>query len=123
MDFILILIGAIGGFIIGIVICLKFIPDSEPKDPKDSQEYMDLLDEFASLKIQMYKYQHYINILEKRMNNGYGQTKIVREVPKGTLDAVKLAMKLSHPDNGGNKDDFVKYRRAYNILIGKEKPE
>ena len=42
-------------------------------------------------------------------------------IPAGTIDAVKEAMKRSHPDNGGNAKDFQKYRRAYNILIGKEK--
>lgn len=48
-------------------------------------------------------------------------TKIVREVPKGTVQAVKMAMKMSHPDNGGKEVDFIMYRRAYNILTGKEK--
>ena len=42
-------------------------------------------------------------------------------IPKGTIQAVKDAMKRSHPDNGGNAEDFQMYRRAYNILIGKEK--
>lgn len=28
-------------------------------------------------------------------------------------DAVKLAMKYSHPDNGGNERDFIKYSNLY----------
>lgn len=44
-----------------------------------------------------------------------------REIPKGTVQAVKEAMKRAHPDNGGNAEDFQMYRRAYNILTGKEK--
>lgn len=42
-------------------------------------------------------------------------------IPAGTIEAVKEAMKRSHPDNGGNAEDFQMYRRAYNVLIGKEK--
>ena len=38
-------------------------------------------------------------------------------IPDGTIDAVKDAMKRSHPDNGGNTEDFQKYRKAYNILM------
>lgn len=38
-------------------------------------------------------------------------------IPDGTIEAVKDAMKRSHPDNGGNTEDFQKYRRAYNILM------
>jgi len=30
-------------------------------------------------------------------------------------------MKYSHPDNGGNSEDFIKSRHVYNVLIGKEK--
>lgn len=44
-----------------------------------------------------------------------------REIPKGTIQAVKEAMKRAHPDNGGNTEDFEMYRRAYNVLTGKEK--
>ena len=49
------------------------------------------------------------------------QKRTAKYIPAGTIDAVKEAMKRSHPDNGGNAEDFQKYRRAYNVLIGKEK--
>lgn len=39
------------------------------------------------------------------------------EIPKGTIDAVKLAMKVSHPDNGGNNEDFIKYNEIYQKLM------
>lgn len=29
------------------------------------------------------------------------------------LDALKLAVKTTHPDNGGNSDDFIRFKRAY----------
>lgn len=41
------------------------------------------------------------------------------EIPKGTIDAVKLAMKVSHPDNGGKQEDFIRYREVYVKLTKK----
>lgn len=32
------------------------------------------------------------------------------------IEAVKYAMKKSHPDNGGNAEDFKKYRDLYNRI-------
>lgn len=32
------------------------------------------------------------------------------------LEAVKYAMKKSHPDNGGNAEDFKKFRDLYNSM-------
>ena len=32
------------------------------------------------------------------------------------LDAIKYAMKKSHPDNGGNAEDFKKFRDLYNSM-------
>lgn len=40
----------------------------------------------------------------------------IYQVPEGTIDAVKLAMKVSHPDNGGKDTDFIKYRNLYTQL-------
>lgn len=37
-------------------------------------------------------------------------------IPKGTIEAVKYAMKKSHPDNGGNAEDFIKFKKAYEEL-------
>ena len=30
------------------------------------------------------------------------------------LDALKLAVKTTHPDNGGSSNDFIRFRKAYN---------
>lgn len=32
------------------------------------------------------------------------------------IEAVKYAMKKSHPDNGGNTEDFKKFRDLYNSM-------
>lgn len=58
-----------------------------------------------------------ISIIEQYRKKNSNKT----QIPKGTIQAVKEAMKRSHPDNGGNPEDFQMYRRAYNVLTGKEK--
>lgn len=103
---------------IGIALGILFYKCFLEKTPKETEEYLELLDEYAGLKTEIFRYQVHIKTLEKQVERS---TKIVREVPKGTIEAVKLAMKMSHPDNNGNREDFEKYKRAYLILTGKEK--
>lgn len=102
------------GMALGILLYKCFFE----KTPKETKEYLELLDEYAGLKTKISRYQVYITALERQAERS---TKIVREVPKGTIEAVKWAMKMSHPDNNGNREDFEKYKRAYLILTGKEK--
>lgn len=42
----------------------------------------------------------------------------VSEIPQGTIEAVKYAMKKSHPDNGGNAEDFMRFQKVYEELTG-----
>lgn len=51
--------------------------------------------------------------LDKKKNETYS-------FPEGTIQAVKEAMKRSHPDNGGNAKDFQMYKKAYDILTKKK---
>lgn len=37
-------------------------------------------------------------------------------VSQDTIDAVRYAMKKSHPDSGGNADDFVRFQKCYEEL-------
>lgn len=39
-----------------------------------------------------------------------------KNIPHGTVDAVKYAVKKSHPDNGGNSDDFIKFKKCLDEL-------
>jgi len=39
-----------------------------------------------------------------------------RKTPPGTIEAVKYAMKHAHPDNGGNAEDFIKFKKCYEGL-------
>lgn len=41
------------------------------------------------------------------------------ETRSDVKDAVKYAMKKSHPDNGGSADDFRKFRELYEDMEGK----
>lgn len=45
----------------------------------------------------------------------------VKEIPEGTIAAVRLAMKYSHPDNGGDSATFIKVKKIYDILTNKVK--
>lgn len=35
------------------------------------------------------------------------------------VDAIKYAMKRSHPDNGGKEEDFIKFKKIFDDLIEK----
>lgn len=47
-----------------------------------------------------------VNIIDKYKVNNNQQI----------IDAIKYAMKKSHPDNGGNAEDFKKFRDLYNSM-------
>lgn len=40
-------------------------------------------------------------------------------VSPNTIQAVKYAMKHTHPDNGGNAEDFIKFQKVYEELTNK----
>lgn len=40
-------------------------------------------------------------------------------IPKDTMEADRCAMKKLHPDNGGNAEDFMKFKKAYDELTNK----
>ena len=63
-------------------------------------QYTELAEEYERLKKQRFTYSN----LSKPQNN--------QEI----IEAVKYAMKKSHPDNGGNAEDFKKYRELYNKI-------
>lgn len=51
--------------------------------------------------------------------NSSANTYSASKVPQGTIEAVKYAMKKAHPDNGGNAEDFIKYKKVYEELTDK----
>lgn len=62
----------------------------------------DIADYYRSLYLKYCIYQ-----TNKNTNNPNNQQ---------ILDAVKYAMKKSHPDNGGSAEDFKKFRDLYNSM-------
>ena len=52
-------------------------------------------------------------------NNKEHDTYNKEETRSDVKDAVKYAMKKSHPDNGGSAEDFRKFRELYEEMEGK----
>lgn len=42
-----------------------------------------------------------------------------RSIPQDTISAVRYAMKHAHPDNGGNTEEFVGFKKCYEELVGR----
>lgn len=87
-------------FLIGIIISIKI----------DSGTYEDIcqlyLKEIVELRIKLTTEQ----IKNKHQNNSQN---IYNNDIK---EAVKYAMKKSHPNNGGSSDEFNKFRELYNKI-------
>lgn len=49
----------------------------------------------------------------------YGRTNNTPQFSKDTVDAVRYAMKHAHPDNGGSAEDFVRFKKCYEELVGR----
>ncbi len=63
------------------------------------------------------KYENDIIVLRALVQElGETNKKSSAELPEGTLEAVKFAMKMSHPDNKGNIKEFIKYSEVYDKL-------
>lgn len=66
--------------------------------------YARLSKQLEELKAQLNRQNNTYNSCNSQTNN--------QEI----IEAVKYAMKKSHPDNGGNTEDFKKYREIYNRI-------
>lgn len=66
--------------------------------------YARLSKQLEQLKAQLNRQNNTYNSCNNQINN--------QEI----IEAVKYAMKKSHPDNGGNAEDFKKYRELYNRI-------
>lgn len=72
---------------------------------------LDYIKKISSQKFEIRRLIQEKTILEENLVNSRYQSKIYdnQNLPPGTMDAVRYAVKCSHPDNGGNVDDFIKY--------------
>ena len=71
----------------------------------------------------MYRWGDRISIksigAKRETDNKENDTYNKEETRSDVKDAVKYAMKKSHPDNGGSADDFRKFRELYEEMEGK----
>ena len=61
-------------------------------------------------RVNSYKAQYYLLRNTVNTMNNYNKVGNNQQI----IDAIKYAMKKSHPDNGGNAEDFKKFRDLYN---------
>ncbi len=95
-----------------IILCLK-IEEMQKDKEKILADKQNIEADLWFLKI-MYK-----DLKHKRNNNVF--TSAIDDIPKDTLDAVKYAMNKAHPDNGGDAEKFIKYKKCYDELRKGEK--
>lgn len=81
---------------------------------------MGLINKNETLKLENRALKQQICILEYYLNSKSAspQTNLKgnNTIPKGTLKFMKIALKSTHPDNGGNSEDFIRCNEIYKIL-------
>lgn len=78
----------------------------------DSSQTDALKEKNASLLLENMQLKSAIDLYRKL----YGRASNAPHIPQDTIDAVRYAMKKSHPDNGGNAEDFVRFKKCYEEL-------
>lgn len=92
---------AIGFCIVGVIVFLRY----ERKMERLRQANVNLILDKMS----------FMSDANDKENGTYNK----EETRSDVKDAVKYAMKKSHPDNGGSADDFRKFRELYEEMEGK----
>lgn len=105
---IIIIVGLIGFYAIKQTIENKLLNDKLRVQQRIYENYI------YSLKTQIVALQEDKNIYSRFQKERVVYRNAV--MPDGVLDAVKIAMKVSHPDNGGKTADFIKYNELYKKL-------
>ena len=81
---------------------------------------MGLINKNETLKLENRALKQQICILEYYLNSKSAlpqtNSKSNNTIPKGTLKFMKIALKSTHPDNGGNSEDFIRCNEIYKIL-------
>lgn len=81
----------------------------------DSSQVDALEKENAALLLENMQLKSAIDLYRKL----YGRTNNTPQISKDTVGAVRYAMKHAHPDNGGSAEDFVRFKKCYEELVGK----
>lgn len=74
------------------------------------------------IRIKDMEIQNKNNIIRHLSMNAYISKQIINErsnvnVTNDMVEAVKYAMKKAHPDNGGNQELFIKFRKVYEEMV------
>ena len=101
MEEIIVLLGSI--FIFGL--CNIAVKNQEIESLKFDIELLEN-------RVKTYKAQY--DFLKNTINTMDNYYKVGNN--QQIIDAIKYAMKKSHPDNGGNAEDFKKFRDLYNSM-------
>lgn len=100
--------------ILGLVIALLFsmvIIFRAIHENSELRENLTLANKtIRQLKNDLYYYQSQYKRSQRIRENAVND--------KDIISAVRIAMKASHPDNGGTAEDFIKYRNLYNHISG-----
>lgn len=72
-------------------------------------ELLDKENEIVRLRVQIHTLSLNIAVLQQKKSKP-------KEIPKGTIEAVRYAMIHSHPDNRGNSEKFILFRDCYEKL-------
>lgn len=84
---------------------------------KVSAAYQSMLTKYNYLAIKYSTAESTIRSLKDQLKYSEFKNTSIRSlntdsVDDTVLDALKIAMKQSHPDNGGSSDDFIRFREA-----------
>lgn len=88
-----------------------------------ANNYNNFIDDYNKLMHNYKAAKNHIRELEQLLRDQYMKNEFINTFIRSSdttidndiiQDALKIAMIQSHPDNGGNKDDFIRFREAYN---------
>lgn len=75
-------------------------------------KYTDLLTNYNSANRTIRSLKDALQ--HSQFKNSFIRSLNIDSVDDTVLDALKIAMKQSHPDNGGSSEDFIRFREALN---------
>lgn len=86
---------------------------------KVSAAYQSMLTKYNDLAIKYSIANRIIRSLKDALRhnefkNSFTRSFNIDSIDDTILDALKIAMKQSHPDNGGSSEDFIRFREALN---------
>jgi len=85
----------------------------------ESGEMGNLRKQNAELLMENMRLKSIVSTYQNTFANGFNRVRYAHQIPQDTIEAVKYAMKHAHPDNGGNEEDFIKFKKCYEKLTRK----